>query len=245
MPGVCQVEAERKVFDDARASGARHMEELERHGHARPGEVDPAREPLKAALANEVLQHESEVRKLDERRSLPIRTQEVHRIEPVRPIRGQHRSAIAEARRVRRTIGIHDDEDIGWVGAQVVGSECKREAFPTTLQIVPLNHFGARRSGKRRRRIGAIIRNDQHPHARAEGLAERLQSLADDGCFIVRRHDDYRGRGDAWPPARTFLRNPTKTSTEEKGGENCERGKQDCQNRCHVSRSIFIPSEVQ
>ena len=59
------------------------MEELERHGHAGPGEVGPAREHLKAALANEILQHESEVRKLDERRSVPIRTTGDSPIEPV------------------------------------------------------------------------------------------------------------------------------------------------------------------
>ena len=126
----------------------------------------------------------------------------------------------------------------------MVGSEGKREAFPTTIQIVPLNHFGARRSGKRRRRIGAIIRNDQHPHARAERLAERLESLADDGCFIVRRHDDYRGRGRCLAPGANFPPQSHQNLDEEKGGEDCERGKQDCQNRCHVSRSNFIPLKV-
>jgi hypothetical protein len=52
----------------------------------------------------------------------------------------------------------------------MAGGKGKRKPLSAALQIVPLDHIHARRPGKRRRRIGAIVRNDQHPHIRAERL---------------------------------------------------------------------------
>jgi len=145
---------------------------------------------------------------------------------------------------IRRTVGIHDDENIGRIGTQVVGGKGKREALSSPLQIVTLDHFGTGRARSRRGRIGAIVRNDENPHVGAERFGERLKSLTDNSCLVVGRHDDHRGRGRRLGPGANFSSQTRRDLDEEKCREHCERGKQDCYDRGHFTVPISFPATI-
>ena len=55
MPCRREFEAEREILDDARSRSSRDAEQRERHGHTRPGEMNPARHSLEPALPDEVI----------------------------------------------------------------------------------------------------------------------------------------------------------------------------------------------
>ncbi len=207
-----------------------------------PGEMDPARKPLKAALPDEVLQHETERRKLDERRGLPVRPQQVDRLaRSAGDCRGIDEVAKASTRRSsnprpgrRRHPAVRR--------ARCSAANAKREALPAILQ----RRFARRlrRPCSRasvRRRVRAIVCDDEDAHAFAKRRFERLQGLADHFRFIVSRDDDdgrsVRRRVPLSRPAGT---QPKKNLDREKGGQNRKGRKQDGHQHGHGRCPIFI-----